>query len=160
MFGNINSPTCFARRSGPLAGCTAPCVPFNIFGGFGSITPEMLDFVTFEQHDSSRQSQFDATANMSGSLFDLPGGPLGLAVGLEHRELKGQFDPDPVVAAGFSSDIPALPTSGSFDVDEAYAELRLPLLSDTPFFHRLELTGAARYSDYSTSGSTTTFSAG
>ena len=31
---------------------------------------------------------------------------------------------------------------------------------DTDFFHRLELTGAARYSDYSTSGSTTTFSAG
>ena len=31
---------------------------------------------------------------------------------------------------------------------------------DTAFFHRLELTGAARYSDYSTSGSTTTFSAG
>jgi iron complex outermembrane receptor protein len=34
------------------------------------------------------------------------------------------------------------------------------LLRDTTFFHRLELTGAARYSDYSTSGSTTTFSAG
>ena len=33
--------------------------------------------------------------------------------------------------------------------------------SPTPaFFHRLELTGAARYSDYSTSGSTTTFKAG
>ena len=38
--------------------------------------------------------------------------------------------------------------------------MRLPLLKDRPFFHRLELTGAARYSDYSTSGSTTTFSAG
>ncbi|TMJ16636.1 MAG: TonB-dependent receptor, partial [Alphaproteobacteria bacterium] len=35
-----------------------------------------------------------------------------------------------------------------------------PLLADTTFFHRLELTGAARFSDYSTSGSTTTFSAG
>jgi iron complex outermembrane receptor protein len=53
-----------------------------------------------------------------------------------------------------------LPTSGSFDVDEAYAELRLPLLRDVGGFHRLEVTGAARYSDYSTSGSTTTFSAG
>src|SRR6185503_10471769 len=31
---------------------------------------------------------------------------------------------------------------------------------DTPFFHRLELSGAARFSDYSTSGSTTTFKAG
>ena len=50
--------------------------------------------------------------------------------------------------------------SGGYDVNEAYAELRLPLLRDTAFFHRLELTGAARYSDYSTSGSTTTFKAG
>ncbi|WP_166038813.1 TonB-dependent receptor [Sphingosinicella sp. YJ22] len=158
MFGNIHSGL-LRQALGPISGCTAPCVPFNLFGGFGSITPEMINFVTFEQNDSSEQSQFDATANLSGSLFDLPGGPVGLAVGVEYRDLEGRFDPDPVVSAGFSSDIPAQPTSGGYDVREAYAELRLPLLRDTAFFHRLELTGAARYSDYSTSGSTTTFKA-
>jgi iron complex outermembrane recepter protein len=159
MLGNIDSSK-LRQALGPISGCTGACVPFNLFGGFGSITPAMINFVSFEQNDSSSQSQFDTTANLSGSLFDLPGGPLGVAVGLEYRKLKGRFDPDPVVAAGFSSDIPALPTRGSYDVKEAFAEINAPLLSDTPFFELLELSGAVRLSDYSTSGSTTTFKGG
>ena len=159
VHGNINAQN-LARALGPLAACTAPCTPFNLFGGSGSITPAMLDYVAFTQRDTSRQRLWDISANLSGGLFDLPGGTASVAIGVEHRDLYGRFDPDPVVAAGFGSDIPALPTAGGYDVSEAYAELRLPLLRDTPFFHRLELTGAARYSDYSTSGSTTTFSAG
>ena len=159
MFGNINS-SLLRQALGPISGCTSPCVPFNLFGGFGSITPAMIDFVTFERNDSSEQDQFDATANLSGNLFDLPGGPLGLAVGLEYRNLDGRFDPDPVVAAGFSSDIPAQPTRGGYDVKEAYAELNAPILADVPFIELLELSGAVRFSDYSTSGSTTTFRGG
>jgi len=159
VHGNINAAN-LARALGPVAACIAPCTPFNIFGGQGSITPAMLDYVAFTQRDSSRQRLYDFSANVTGGLFELPGGVAGIAFGFEHRDLFGRFDPDTTVAAGLGSDIPALPTRGSYDVDEAYAELRLPLLRDTPFFHRLELTGAARYSDYSTSGSTTTFSAG
>jgi len=160
MFGNINSGL-LRQALGPISGCTAPCVPFNLFGGEGSITPEMINFVGFEQNDSSVQSQFDVTGNLAGSLFELPGGPLGLAVGLEYRKLKGRFDPDPVVAAGFSSDIPAQPTKGQYDVKEAYAELNAPLLSNVPFADLLELNGAVRHSSYSRGiGSTTTFKAG
>ena len=159
MFGNINS-SLLRQALGPISGCTSPCVPFNLFGGFGSITPAMIDFVTFEQNDSSEQDQLDLTANLSGNLFDLPGGPLGLAVGVEYRDLNGRFDPDPVVAAGFSSDIPAQPTRGGYDVKEAYAELNAPILADLPFIELLELSGAVRFSDYSTSGSTTTFRGG
>ena len=159
MFGNIHSGL-LRQALGPVSGCTSPCVPFNLFGGFGSITPAMIDFVTFEQNDSSEQDQLDLTANLSGNLFDLPGGPLGLAVGVEYRDLNGRFDPDPVVAAGFSSDIPAQPTRGGYDVKEAYAELNAPILADVPFIELLELSGAVRFSDYSTSGSTTTFRGG
>jgi iron complex outermembrane receptor protein len=159
MLGNIDSSK-LRQALGPITGCTAPCVPFNLFGGFGSITPEMINFVTFEQNDSSEQTQFDITANLSGSLFTLPAGPVGLAVGVEYRDLDGRFDPDPVVQAGFSSDIPAQATRGGYNVKEAYAELNVPLLSNTPFFNLLELNGAVRFSDYSTSGSTTTFKGG
>ena len=159
MFGNVDSSK-LAQALGPISGCTAPCVPFNLFGGAGSITPAMVGFVTFEQNDSSKQTTFDVTGNLSGNLFELPGGPLGLAMGLEYRKLKGRFDPDPVVAAGFSSDQPGLPTRGSYDVREAYAELNAPLLAGVPFVNLLELSGAVRFSDYSTSGSTTNFKAG
>lgn len=159
VHGNINAAN-LQRALGPVAACVAPCTPFNIFGGEGSITQSMLDYVAFTQVDSSRQELWDISANVSGGLFNLPGGTAAVAVGVEHRDQSGRFDPDPIVAAGLGSDIPALPTSGSYNVDEAFIELRLPVLGDMPFFHRLELTGAARYSDYSTSGSTTTFSAG
>lgn len=159
MLGNIDSSR-LRQALGPLAGCTGSCVPFNLFGGFGTITPEMINFVTFEQNDSSEQTQFDITANVSGSLLTLPAGPVGLALGVEYRDLDGRFDPDPVVQAGFSSDIPALATSGGYNVKEAYAELNVPLLADTPFFDLLELNGAVRFSDYSTSGSATTFKGG
>lgn len=159
MFGNINSGL-LRQALGPIANCTSPCVPFNLFGGAGSITQAMMDFVTFEQHDSSENELWDFTGNITGSLFTLPGGDLGIAAGFEYRDLKGRFDPDPIVAAGFSSDIPAQPTRGSYSVWEGYAELNAPVLADTSFFQLLELTGAVRFSDYSTSGSTWTFKGG
>jgi iron complex outermembrane receptor protein len=161
MLGNINSNN-LRIALGPVDTCAATpgCVPFNIFGGVGSITQEMMDYVTFVQHDKSEQKTWDFTGNLSGSLWELPGGPLGVAMGVEYRRLSGRFDPDPIVSAGFSSDIPALPTKGHYDVKEAYAELNAPLLANVPGAELLEINGAARISDYSSSGSTTTFKGG
>lgn len=161
--GNINSAN-LRQALGPVDECVGHqglfggnCVPFNLFGGAGSITGDMFDFVTFDEHDSSKQEFWDFTGNLSGEILELPGGPLGLAVGVEYRDYKGRFDPDPVVAAGFSSDIPAGPTKGSYNVKEAYAELNAPLVKDVSFVNLLELNAAVRLSDYSTTGSTTTF---
>ncbi|MEA3037065.1 MAG: iron complex outerrane recepter protein [Sphingomonadales bacterium] len=159
VLGNVNAAN-LARALGPVAACTAPCVPFNIFGGAGSITQAMINYVAFTQRDSSSQRVWDVSANVTGGLFDLPGGPLAIALGAEHRDQRGRFDPDPTVAAGLGSDIPALPTKGKYNIDDVYGELRAPLLADTPFFQKLELSLAARYSDYSTSGAKTTFKAG
>lgn len=156
MHGNINAAN-LARALGPVSQCTAPCVPFNIFGGVGSITQQMLDYVSFVQDDSSEQRIWALTANATGGLLELPGGTLGLAIGAEYRDYYGRFDPDPIVAAGLGSDIPALPTKGGYNVSEAYAELNAPLLANVPGAELLELNGAVRFSDYSTSGSTTTF---
>ena len=160
MFGNINSNN-LRLALGPVSACAATpgCTPFNLFGGVGSLTPAMIDWVSFVQHDSSEQTTYDFTANASGKLFELPGGLAGLAVGVEYRKLSGRFDPDPIVSAGFSSDIPAQPTKGSYNVKEAYAEFNAPILANVPGAELLELDAAARISDYSSSGSTTTFSA-
>ena len=158
-FGNVNAAN-VAQALGPVASCTGACVPLNVFGGAGSITPAMLDFISFVQNDSSKQKLWGASANISGGLLELPGGTLGLAIGYEHRDYFGRFDPDPIVAAGLGSDIPAQPTRGGYNVDEVYAELNAPLLSNQPFADLLELNGAVRFSDYSRSGSTTTFKGG
>lgn len=153
--GDVNAQK-LAIALGPVATCTATpgCVPFNIFGGEGSITPAMLGYVGYVEHDSSSQSLVGTSANISGKLFALPGGDLGLAAGAEYRRLKGRFDPDPITAAGFTSDIPAQPTKGGYNVSEVYGEL------DAPVFRMLDLTGAVRYSHYSTSGGKATWKVG
>ena len=70
------------------------------------------------------------------------------------------MDTDPIVAAGFGSDIPALPTRGGYHANEVYGELSVPVLKDTPGFKALDLSFAARYSDYSTSGTVYTWKIG
>ena len=157
--GNVNAAR-VQQALGPVAACTAPCVPLNIFGGNGSITRAMLNFIAFDERSRSRQELEDYTLNLSGGLFDLPAGAVGIAVGYEHRRQFGSFTPDPVIQAGLGADIPAQAARGSFNVDEVYGELRVPLLKDTPFFQSLELNGAVRHSDYSTFGGDTRFTGG
>ncbi len=134
---------------GPTDVCAATfgCVPLNIVGE-GSMTQEMLDFVTYTGVDTSDQELFDFTANLAGDLFDLPAGPVGFAIGFEHREEDGSFVPDPVVAAGETADVPTTPTTGGFDVDELYGEVIVPILADQPGAHLLNISAAMRYSDY------------
>ncbi len=154
--GNINAAN-LARALGPVSACTGSCVPFNIFGGAGSVTQAMLNYVGFTERDESSQSLQDYTANLSGDLFDLWAGPVGIAVGYEHRVQHGSFTPDPVITAGLGADIPAQPADGKYNSDEVYAELRVPLLKDIPFFQSLEVDGAVRHSNYSISGGNTTY---
>jgi iron complex outermembrane receptor protein len=110
----------------------------------------MLDFIGFDQHDSSRQKTWDVSGNLSGELFEVGGGPLGVALGVEYRDLFGRFDPDPIVAAGFSSDIPAQPTRGGYNSKEAYAEFNAPFFRNAPGADLFEVSAAVRYSKYKT----------
>jgi iron complex outermembrane receptor protein len=143
------------RALGPVADCTGNCVPLNIFGGPGTITPAMLQYIRYIEHDSSQNKIRLYTANLSGALFDLPAGPLSFATGYEHRNYSGSYQPDAVVVAGESNGVPSLPTSGSYSINEYYLELNAPLLKDLPGVKSLDLSAASRYSDYSTFGSTT-----
>jgi iron complex outermembrane receptor protein len=157
--GNVNAAR-VQQALGPAANCTGSCVPLNLFGGAGTITPAMLAYIGFTQVDSSQQELHDYSANLTGDLFDLPAGPLAFAAGLEHRQTTGYFQPDPIVAEGLSSDIPAQPARGSITVKEGYGELRIPILKEQPFFYRLDASVAGRWFDYSTSGTDSTYKAG
>jgi iron complex outermembrane recepter protein len=154
--GNVRADR-VALALGPDADCTGDCVPLNLFGGVGSITPEMLDYIAFTEHDKSHQHLYDYTANLSGTIADLPAGPLDIAIGVEHRRQSAAFTPDPIVSAGLGADIPAQPASGHYNVNEIYGELRVPILKNVPGVYSLEANGAVRHSRYSTSGSATTY---
>ncbi|MGV6801906.1 MAG: TonB-dependent receptor plug domain-containing protein [bacterium] len=143
----------------------ASCVPLNIFGGqgtdsvylgdglwggSGSITQAMIDYITFTGTDTGGNSINNYGADFTtSSLFSMPAGDVGFAVGFEHRNESGFFQPDAFIAAGLSSGNAASPVSGEFDVDEVYAEFKFPILEN------LDVDYAVRFSDYSTFGDTT-----
>jgi iron complex outermembrane receptor protein len=156
--GNINAAN-LAQALGPVSACTGGCVPFNLFGGLGSVTPAMLDFIGFTERDQSSQRLNDYTANLTGDLFDLPAGPVGVAIGYEHRYQKGSYTPDAIIVAGLGADIPSEAAEGRYHSDEFYGEVRVPLIHNTPLIQSLEFDGAVRHSRYSTSGNNTTFTA-
>ncbi len=147
---------------GPLADCQAleGCVPLNIFGGqgdgSGTITQEMLDYIQPILTDQSENVIDTLSANISGDLFEMPAGYLSFAAGFETREYSGFYQPDAIVVAGDSNGVPSSPTSGSYDVDEYYAEFKVPLLADMAAAEELTATLAFRNSDYSTYGSNDT----
>jgi iron complex outermembrane receptor protein len=141
-------------RCGTAAAPIAGCVPMNMLGGVGGITQEMLDFASFTAHDEYSYTQKNYYANVSGDLFALPGGPLGFSFGLEHRTEEGYDSPDALINSGNTTGNQRTATSGGYDVDEAYLELAIPVLSDVPFAKLLDFSVATRYSDYSNFGDT------
>ncbi|MBT8098911.1 MAG: TonB-dependent receptor, partial [Gammaproteobacteria bacterium] len=145
-----------------VCAATPNCVPFNLFGGqgpngTGSFTQDMLDFVTYTQRDFSEQTLKNYAFNIGGSIAEMPAGTLGFAAGLEYRDHKGAFRPDPIAARGETAGIPSGATAGEFDVTEFYGELNIPLLADARGAEYVEANIAARSSDYSTSGSESTY---
>ncbi|MEG2803269.1 TonB-dependent receptor [Stenotrophomonas sp.] len=135
-----------------ICAATPGCVPLNIFGGAGSITPAMLAWIQPVVRDRSQNELTLFTANLSSELFNLPAGPLAFATGLEHRKYEGRYDPDPLTVIGHYNGVPSLPTSGSYDVNEAYLELSIPIFAKSAIGEKLDLSLAGRYSDYSTFG--------
>ncbi|WP_375402352.1 TonB-dependent receptor domain-containing protein [uncultured Sphingomonas sp.] len=160
------------------------CRPASLFNGPNSVSPAAVAFITAPTTTRVRLEQFVAAASLvgnTGSFLTLPGGPVQFAIGGEYREERSRtrFDPlelgllpagSPAGAAGtfigdisgnqaltFDAQTRIFDTSGAYDVKEVYGELRVPILSKRPFFEQLEISGAARYSDYSTVGTTFTY---
>jgi outer membrane receptor protein involved in Fe transport len=134
-------------------------VPINIYGA-GSISPEAVAYIAADQTLQTRITQQQVQANLSGTLVELPAGPLGIAVGAEYRKESSVENNDALTNAGLNAGNALPDTSGSFDVREAYGEINIPILADTPFFQALNLRAAGRVSDYSTVGTIYTWNVG
>lgn len=93
-------------------------------------------------------------ASISGSLFDLPGGAVQVALGVDYRRETYSFNGSPAAVTGTPDifnvafdNINAL-TPKNRDVKAAYAEVLFPI------FDMLEVTGAVRLDDYTGFGTT------
>ena len=99
--------------------------------------------------DTGTTSTTSLDARGSRELFQLPAGPLQLALGAEVRREKYMSTPDALTAAGALSVLGASSSEGSRTISALYAELSVPILKN------LEASIAGRYDHYSDFGSTT-----
>ena len=102
-----------------------------------------------------RYSVTQVDASVSGPLFELPGGTVQAAFGVDYRKEKYRFNGDARAAADRAEIIGAPFDDGnalagvSREIKAAYAEVLIPV------FEGFELTGAVRFDDYGDFGSTT-----
>ncbi len=141
------------------------CVPINLFGPIGSLTPDVQAFLDVGNSGKTETSLTQVQGFVTGDFgFAFPTAvtPISVVVGGEYRKYE----------AGTSSDLltqtpgevlgngAASPDSfGTYNVKEAFGELAIPLLEDS-FIPELTLLLGGRVSDYSTTGTEYTYKIG
>lgn len=148
------------RRSGVNAGALAaaladtnPATALNVFGGPNN--PATLARITDNLFVITGRTRLEViNAQMDGSLFELPGGNVRVAVGGEHRTEYTYTD----LLIGQAATANHVTDEGSRNVDAVFAELFIPLVgaaNASPGLERLAISVAGRYEHYSDFGSTT-----
>jgi len=158
------------------------CQPLNIIGGQAP-SAAALEYVqpAAGPFQRLRMTQDAASLAFSGTPVDLWAGPLAVAFGAEYRREYYTVHADPYGAgvsdrSPNSADYPADPLvnaalgnnwyagnykngNGVYNVKEAFLELNLPLFNSDAI-GKANLNGAARWTDYSTSGTVWTWKIG
>lgn len=134
------------------------CAPFNPFNP--SATPAGIEYSRFDDFYRSTASLAMVGASANGTLFDLPAGPVALALGVEARDARAKTQPSAALQSGRTYYPQEAPVSGSIRVKEAFGELRVPVLRDSALGKELTLQAAARISDYNINGTQTSWNAG
>jgi len=158
QFGNVSRAAMRELTFAPDGG-VAICGGFNIFGA-GKVSPGCADYISRDVSNTTSIEQTVFEANVGGSLFELPAGPLKVSLGFQARNDSFDYDPDALLTGpdivGFN---PAVPIEGEINSREVYGELLIPLLADLPFVQSLELNLGGRIADYNTVGETNAWKA-
>lgn len=137
------------------------CVPVNLFGD-GNSLPEAVAFVQGIDFFDAEITQEVTQVTVGTDLFDLPAGPVGIALGYQHREERAEFDVSTFASAGFGRGAPPQPTAGGFNTEEFFGEIFIPVLSpgDIPFINTLNIEAKGRIVENSLAGTDSTYTLG
>lgn len=119
------------------------CVPINFYG-LNNITDEAKAYVQGTGFQDSVQEMNVISANVTGTLFEMPAGPMQVAAGIEYRDESSKHRFDPLSNTNQNGFIQLTDTLGSQTVKEVYAEVNVPIINS------LSIRAAGRMSDYST----------
>jgi iron complex outermembrane receptor protein len=132
-----------------------PCRPLDLFG-VGNASPAALAYAYATNPKQVNLTQTQSLTAAGGSIHGDPfatwAGPVSIASGFDYRKEELELDSiDPLSASGALGGFNNSGTAGAFDVWEGFFEGEVPLLNDE-HVAKIDFNGAARLSDYSTSG--------
>ncbi len=156
--GPVDNPVQPGSPVTPIADTN--CVPFNFFGLQAS--PEALAYVIEENQTLSELEQVVINVNVGGSPFAVFGNDVGVNIGYEHRSETGRFNPSEFEQLGRGRGAAITPIEGSFNVDEVFGELFVPLVTPENDFIVESITAYARgrYVDNTVNGGFFSWAAG
>ncbi len=154
--GNI---VCRSTLTDPTNPLVAGCQPLNPFG-VGNYSAAAVAYTQGSAVQDTQMTQQVVAATVQGDLFDIWGGPVSLAAGAEYREEEAHGTADAVSQANRFYQNPAVTIDGKLNVKEGFVEVGVPLARDLAFAKQLDLNGAIRLTDYSTSGNVTSWKVG
>ncbi len=129
------------------------CVPLNRFG-VGVASQEGLDYILGEPRREQFLEQRVAALNFNFDAFEGWAGAISVATGIEWREESIDAFVDSKYNSGWKYGNYKV-TAGKYTVKEGYIETLVPLVENM-----LDLSAAARRTNYSTSGSVNTWKVG
>jgi outer membrane receptor protein involved in Fe transport len=159
VFDGAGNIVCRVNVDASAANDLPGCVPLNRIG-IGGVTQDALDwlFALYPEREQYITQDVVGINFATSELFENWAGPVSLAFGGEYRKEsvdgftdKNQYSTDPSRSWLYGN---FRVTEGSYNVKEAYVETLFPL------WEGLEFNGAVRVTDYSTSGTVTTWKAG
>jgi outer membrane receptor protein involved in Fe transport len=146
-----------ANYTGSVGNCIG--YAWNPFGS-NPLSPGCREYATRENNNINTITQKNIEGTLQGKIMTLPAGDLRFAVGADYRGSSFDYHPDQglITNDSFSYDT-TVPTSGTQNVREVFAELLVPVLKDLPLINELSLDLGARRSDYDLFGGVNTWKA-
>jgi outer membrane receptor protein involved in Fe transport len=137
------------------------CVALDVFGE-GRLSQAGADFVRVPtMFNRTERRQWLASAVVTGPLFEFRPGSVEAAFGAEWRRDEATFRADDTLFTGDTMGFRgSAPIDGTESVYELYAEVLVPLLSESFGGQYLGLELGGRWSNYDLAGSVTTWKAG
>lgn len=149
------NPVCRSTLTNPGNGC----VPFNPFGE-GSPSAQAIAYTNPLNDSTSIVEDQIAGVNIAGPLFSNWAGEVSFATGIDYRRVQNTVTSNQAAATGQFFTASLAGWQGGYTIWEGFGELNVPLARDLPLLHLLDVNGAVRYADYSTSGGATTWKIG